>query len=159
MANANSAAVSATADREISTERIFDAPRQLVWKVWTDPRHIEQWWGPIGFTTTTKEFDLRPGGVWNHIMHGPDGTDYRNDISYTAVVEPELLKWLHGPSPVFDVTVTFTEEGKTRTKVSMQMVFPTHEGRDRTAEKFGAVEGQQQTLDRLENYLADMEMN
>ena len=64
-----------TTEREIASTRVFAAPRELVWKAWTDPKHIEQWWGPIGFTTTTKEFDLRPGGKWLHTMHGPDGTD------------------------------------------------------------------------------------
>lgn len=153
MTNANSVAVSATADREISTLRIFDAPRQLVWKVWTDPRHIEQWWGPIGFTTTTKEFDLRPGGVWNHIMHGPDGTDYRNDITFTRIDEPNRIEYDHGPSPIFKVTVTLDEEGTGKTRLSMTALFPTKESRDHTAEKFGAVEGMHQTLGRLEEYL------
>jgi len=141
--------------REIAATRIYNAPRALVWKVWTDPEHIEKWWGPIGFTTTTKEFDLRPGGVWNHIMHGPDGTDYRNDITYVAVTEPERLEYEHGPSPVFNVTVTFDEEPEGKTRLTMRMVFSTVEERDRTIEKFGAVEGLKQTLGRLEDYLSN----
>jgi uncharacterized protein YndB with AHSA1/START domain len=146
--------LSPTTDREISTTRTFDAPRELVWSVWTDPKHIEQWWGPNGFTTTTKEYDLRPGGVWLFTMHGPDGTDYRNDVTFTAVVEPELLQYDHGPSPIFSVTVKFDEDGERRTKLTMQMLFPTAAERDRTIEKFGALEGQKQTLNRLEKYLA-----
>jgi uncharacterized protein YndB with AHSA1/START domain len=156
MTNANSTAVSAAADREISTVRVFDAPRELVWKVWTDPMHIEQWWGPAGFSTTTKEFALGAGGVWNHVMHGPDGTDYRNEITYTTIVEPELLEWIHGPSPVFDVTVRFTEEAERRTKISMRMVFSTAAERNHTVEKFKAIEGQRQMLDRLVEYLRKM---
>lgn len=143
-----------TAEREIASTRVFDAPRELVWKVWTDPVHIGKWWGPIGFTTTTKEFDLRPGGVWLFTMHGPDGTDYRNEVTYTAVAKPERIEYDHGPTPIFHVTIIFEEEGETKTKLSMQMLFPTKEERDRTAEKFGAVEGLNQTLGRLEEYLA-----
>jgi len=79
-----------TADREIAATRVFDAPRSLVWTVWTDPKHLAEWWGPNGFTTTTKVFDLRPGGEWLFTMHGPDGTDYRNDITFTVIIEPAL---------------------------------------------------------------------
>jgi hypothetical protein len=68
-----------TQDCEILIERIINAPRELVWEAWTDPKHLEKWWGPNGFTTTTKEFDFRVGGVWRHVMHGPDGTNYPNE--------------------------------------------------------------------------------
>jgi uncharacterized protein YndB with AHSA1/START domain len=81
-----------TSDREIGSTRIFDARRELVWKAWTDPDHLGQWWGPNGFTTTTNKFELRPGGEWLFVMHGPDGTDYRNEITFTAVVEPERIE-------------------------------------------------------------------
>lgn len=83
-------------DREIVTTRTFDAPVERVWAVWTDPRHISKWWGPRGFTTTTKEWDLRPGGVWRFTMHGPDGTDYLNRVRYQEVVKGERLVYLHG---------------------------------------------------------------
>ena len=65
-----------TMDREIVISRVLDAPRELVWEVWTDPRHVVNWWGPNGFTTAIETMDVRPGGVWKHVMHGPDGTDY-----------------------------------------------------------------------------------
>jgi len=146
--------MSSTADREIGTTRVVNAPRPLVWSAWTDTKHIEQWWGPNGFTTTTREFNLSPGGKWLFTMHGPDGTDYRNDVTLTAVTEPELIEYDHGPSPVFHVSVRFEEDGLDRTKLSMRMLFPTKSERDRTVEKFGAIEGQLQTLNRLEEYLA-----
>ena len=145
-----------TADREIGTTRIFAAPRRLVWKAWSTPEHLGQWWGPNGFTTTTKVFELKPGGQWLFTMHGPDGTDYRNDIVFTAVVEPERLEYDHGPSPVFHTTVTFEEEGENSTKLSMTALFPTVEERNRTVEKFGAIEGMKQTLGRLADYLAGL---
>jgi uncharacterized protein YndB with AHSA1/START domain len=143
-----------TADREIGTTRVFDAPRSLVWKVWTDPEHLGEWWGPNGFTTTTKVFELRPGGEWLFTMHGPDGTDYRNDITFTDVVEPVRIEYDHGPSPVFHTTVIFAEESGNKTKLSMTALFPTVAERNRTVEKFGAIEGMKQTMGRLEEYLA-----
>jgi uncharacterized protein YndB with AHSA1/START domain len=152
------APTTATADREIAATRIFDAPRELVWRVWTDPEHIGKWWGPIGFRTTTNVYELKPGGRWLFVMHGPDGTDYRNDVTFTDVVEPERLEYDHGPSPVFHVTVCFDIETDDKTKLSMQMLFPTAEERDRTIEKFGAIEGLNQTLGRLTEYLTTMRL-
>jgi uncharacterized protein YndB with AHSA1/START domain len=146
-----------TAEREISSTRIFDAPRSLVWTVWTDSDHIAHWFGPNGFTTTTRVFEFRPGGQWLFTLHGPDGTDYRNEVTYTEIIEPELIRYDHGPSPVFDVTIRFEDEDITKTKLTMQMLFPTKEERDRTVEKFGAIEGQKQTLARLEKYLSQLQ--
>ncbi len=144
-------------DHEIAAVRIFDAPRDLVWKVWTEPEHIAKWWGPKGFTTTTYSMDVRPGGVWRFVMHGPD-RDYQNKITYLEVVKPERLAYKHGGDkevePVnFQVTVTFAEQdGKTR--VDMRMVFPSANARDYVIKTYGAVEGLNQTLARLEEYLA-----
>jgi uncharacterized protein YndB with AHSA1/START domain len=70
--------------------RVFDAPRDLVFEVWTDPKHLSQWWGPNGFTTTTGHFDMRPGGVWRFVMHGPDGRDYQNLITFEEVARPSV---------------------------------------------------------------------
>ena len=65
-----------TADREVVISRLLNAPRELVFKAWTDQQHISQWWGPTGFTTTTSEMNVAPGGVWRFVMHGPDGMDH-----------------------------------------------------------------------------------
>ena len=144
--------LSNTVDREITAIRLFNAPRELVFSMWTDPKHIERWWGPRGFTTTTQEMDFRPGGVWRHVMHGPDGTDYQNKILYREIVAPERIVY---SQPPFESTVIFSEEsGKTR--VSVRMVFESAELRDKVAKEFGAVEGLQQTLGRLEEELSKM---
>ena len=92
---------SVTTDREIATTRIFDAPRELVFQAWTDPARIARWWGPRGFTTSTYAMDVRPGGVWRFCMHGPDGVDYENQITYVEVEEP-------GPEDLYDVGVSGT---------------------------------------------------
>jgi uncharacterized protein YndB with AHSA1/START domain len=158
--NARNTNATSTADREIVTTRTFDAPRELVFKMWTDPEHIVQWWGPNGFTTTTYSMDVRPGGVWRFVMHGPDGADYQNKITYLEIVKPERLVYRHGGDvdvePVnFETTVTFEEQGG-RTKLTMRGVFPSVAARDHVVKKYGAIEGGNQTLARLEQHLAKM---
>jgi uncharacterized protein YndB with AHSA1/START domain len=85
-----------TDPRSIIGMREFDAPRDLVFAAWTDPKHLAQWWGPNGFTTTTMSFDLRPGGIWRFVMHGPDGRDYQNRITFDEIVPPECIVYRHG---------------------------------------------------------------
>ena len=148
----------ATSDREIITSRTFDAPRELVFKMWTDPRHIAEWWGPNGFTTTTHEMDVRAGGVWRFIMHGPDGTDYPNKIVYEEILEPERVVYTHGDDSEgkgreFQTTVTF-EEQRGKTLLTMRAVFATAAERDRVVEEVAAIEGAKQTLGRLAEYVA-----
>ncbi len=150
-------------DREIRGTRVFDAPRELVWKVWTEPGHIGEWWGPNGFTTTTHKMEVKAGGVWRFVMHGPDGRDYQNKITFIEVVKPERLVYKHGGTgekedrglePVsFHVTVMFTDEGG-KTRLDMRSVFPSAKARDYVVESYGAVEGMHQTLARLGEYLA-----
>jgi uncharacterized protein YndB with AHSA1/START domain len=144
-----------TSDREIVATRSFDAPRELVWKLWTEPEHIAKWWGPAGFTNTIRKMDVRPGGTWEFVMHGPDGTDYQNKIVYREVVKPERLSYTHLSGPVFDATATFAEH-RGQTSVTVRMVFETAELRDRTVRQFGAVEGLHQTLGRLGEELKKM---
>ena len=100
--------------RVIIGTREFDAPRELVWQAWSDPKHLSQWWGPDGFTTTTNTFEMRPGGVWRFVMHGPDGRDYENRVTFDEVVKPERLAYHHGGGddvePVqFRTIVTFED--------------------------------------------------
>ena len=153
--SAASIKASPTADREISATRVFDAPRDLVWKAWTDPQHIAQWWGPKGFSNTIVSMDVRPGGLWDFVMHGPDGRNYDNKIRYVEIVPPERLVYDHISAPNFHVTVSFEEEhGKTR--LTMTMLFETAELRDGVVKAYGAVEGLHQTLGRLEDHLAGM---
>src|SRR5689334_13183208 len=91
-------APSATADREIVISRVIHAPRELVFEAFTDVRHLSHWWGPTGFTTTTRAFEFRVGGEWVFVMHGPDGTDYPEWICWTEIAPPERIVLLHGES-------------------------------------------------------------
>ena len=155
-----SSEAAASADYELIFTRIFDAPRELVFKAWRDPKQIVKWWGPKGFTTTTHEMDVRPGGVWRFIMHGPDGTDYKNKIVFLEVVKPQRLIYKHAgdadTEPVtFQATVTFTEQGD-KTKLIMRMLFDSAEERENVVAKYGAVEGANQTLDRLTEHLTHL---
>src|SRR5262245_59007884 len=107
-------------DREVIFTRVLDAPREVVWRAWTDLRHIHKWWGPAGFTTTTHEFSFAPGGEWRFIMHGPDGTDYPNRILFREIEAPSRLvyenSWdLPGAPVEFTVLVSFLADG-TRTR-------------------------------------------
>jgi uncharacterized protein YndB with AHSA1/START domain len=145
-------------DREIVITRVFDAPCELVFEAWTNPEHVVQWWGPRGFTTTIHEMDVRPGGVWRFVMHGPDGTDYDNKVVFVEVAKPERLVYNHGGADdsdfaQFQVTVTFDAEGN-KTRLTMRMLFESAAERDRIVKEVGAIEGANQTLDRLAEYLA-----
>ncbi len=153
-------AAMANAEREIVIARTFDAPRDLVFQVWTDPSHVDQWWGPSGFRNATFEMDVRPGGVWRYVMHGPDGVDYENQIVYDTIVKPEQLSYTHGSGAVddpdqFQVTVTFTEQDD-KTVLTMRMRFVSAAARKQVVETFGAIEGANQTLNRLAEYLGQL---
>jgi uncharacterized protein YndB with AHSA1/START domain len=143
---------SALADRAIVVSREYDAPRELVWETFTDAEHVKNWWGPNGFTTTTFEHDLRPGGAWRFVMHGPDGTDYPNFITYLAIRKPEELVYAHGTSAEgveFHTTVTFESLGPRRTKLTLRAVFVTTAAHRAAVQTHGAIEGGKQTLERL----------
>jgi uncharacterized protein YndB with AHSA1/START domain len=139
-------------DREIVVSRIIEGPRRLVFEAFTDARHLGQWWGPNGFTTTTRAFEFRPGGVWDFIMHGPDGADLPNWIEWREIVPPERIVYLHGESDddprAFASTVTLVERGPA-TEVTMRAVFKTKEQCDEVIEQYGALEGATQHLGRL----------
>jgi uncharacterized protein YndB with AHSA1/START domain len=110
----------------IVISRMFDAPRDLVWTAMTEPRHVSQWWGGPGFTNPVCEMDLRPGGLWRHVMRSPDGSEFAFDFVFLEVVKPERLVWQNvdhgkrapGGPPTCVNTVTFEDHGgRTRWKL------------------------------------------
>jgi uncharacterized protein YndB with AHSA1/START domain len=146
--------------RSIIGVREFDAPRDLVFSAWTDPKHLAHWWGPNGFTHTTMSFDLRPGGVWRFVMHGPDGRDYQNRITFEEILRPERIVYRLGGGddvePVqFRTTVMFEDLGG-RTRISWRGDFPSAAERDRVITEYGAAEGVVQTMTRLSDYVSSM---
>lgn len=152
-------AQSATADREIVVSRRISAPRELVFEAFTEVRHLARWWGPDGFTTTTRAFEFRVGGVWDFVMHGPDGTDQQEWISWTEIEPPERIALLHGEfrgdPDAFESVLTFAAEGRA-TRIEMRTVFPTKELRDEAAERYHAIEGGEQTLGNLAAYVTEL---
>jgi uncharacterized protein YndB with AHSA1/START domain len=143
---------------ELIVRRTLAAPRELAFAAFTDPAHIDLWWGPDGYRTTTHSMDVTVGGQWHYNMRGPDGTDYPNLVTYTEIVRPERLCYDLGEpgDPVqFKSTVTF-EEAAGGTLITLRMLCRSVEQME-AMKKFGAVEGGQQTLGRLERYLTTKE--
>ncbi len=155
-------AETAAADREIVVSRVISAPPKLVFETFTEVRHLSRWWGPEGFTTTTRAFEFRVGGVWDFVMHGPDGTDYQEWISWTEIVPPGRIALRHGESgddpDAFESVLTFTADGA-ETRIEMRTVFPTTALRDEAVEKYRAFEGGEQTLANLAAYVTGTSQN
>jgi len=157
MADAKSGDRTWALDREIVLARVFEAPRDLVFRAWTEKEHFAKWFGPRGFTTTIKEADMRVGGRLRFDMRAPDGTVYDNRIVFLQIARPELLVFEHGHDTDddperFHVTITFDEQSDGKTVLTMRNLLPTKEQR---AIKigFGAVELGYQTLDKLAEHL------
>lgn len=151
--------VDETTGREIVLTRMLDAPRERVWKAWTDPEQVAIWWGPYGFKTTTEGRQFKPGGTWKHTMIGPDGTRYPNSARFEEIVENERIVYTNGGGREggrgtnFRATVTFKSVGS-KTKLTLRLVFDTPELREVAVRDYGAIEGGQQTLSRLASHVA-----
>lgn len=145
------------AANELLFTRSYDAPRHLVFSVWTDPQHIGNWWGPKGFTTTTHVMEVKVGGVWDYVMHGPDGTDYPGRSVFTEIEKPERLAFSHvggkadDPHLSCEFSVTF-EEHDGKTKLTLRMIFPSAEAAEH-ARELGAEGGGIESLERLADIL------
>ena len=141
-------------DRTLVIKRIFDAPRELVWKAWTDVKHAKQWWGPKGFTAPLVELDNREGGPWRARMRSPDGKDYWQHGVTREIVPPERLSftfiWDDHPSDEMLVTVTLVERGGKTEMTFQQGEFKSVEDRD------GHKGGWSESFDRLVAYLKKM---
>lgn len=141
-------------ENEIVITRIFDAPRELVFEAWTNEEHLSKWWGPNGFTSPFQKFEMKPGGIWEFIMHSPDGVDFPNTNIIVEVVLHERIVFKHDVFPHFLATAIF-EELDGRTKLTYRSRFEE----DVTVfdkVKTYAVPGAEQTMDRLEKHLVSM---
>ncbi len=161
MATRRSSPAKKPAERPLVITRVFDAPRSLVFKAWTDPKHVAQWWGPHGFTNPVCELDVRPGGAIRIDMRGPDGTVYPMTGVYQEIVEPERLVFTSAAldetaHPLLEVlnTVTFAEQGgKTTLTLQARVVKATAKAAPYLE---GMEAGWTQSLERLESYLANV---
>lgn len=148
-------------EREIVLSRVVAAPRELVFKVWTDPQHLPKWFGPEGFTCETQEIDIRVGGRWRFVFVGPDGTRYDNRVVFRRIEPPRLIEMDHGADRDddpnrFGVIVTFDAQSNGKTVVTLRQLHPTKARRD-GAIQFGAVEFGYQTLDKLARHVDAMD--
>jgi uncharacterized protein YndB with AHSA1/START domain len=143
-----------TNDRELLLTRTLNAPVKLVWEVWTKPEHLANWWGPNGFTNTISDMEVKPGGAFNLIMHGPDGTDYDNMSTYNEVVPFEKLVFEHTTYPHILFTISFEAQGD-KTLLRWHMLFDSAEILADVAKKHQAIEGQKQNVEKLIHYLED----
>jgi uncharacterized protein YndB with AHSA1/START domain len=140
-----------TSDREIVSTRRFDAPRERVFEAFSDPSRLARWWGPKGFTNTFDEFDLRPGGAWRFVMHGPNGADYQNESLFLEVVKQERIVFRHLSGHRFEMTITLAEEdGGTRVTWRMRHATAAECAKVRPL----AVGANEQNFDRLAAELA-----
>ena len=143
-----------TADRELIVSRVFDAPVELLWEVWTNPDHVKNWWGPNGFTNTISTMQVKPGGEFNLLMHAPDGTDYINKSIFREVVKHKRIVYEHISGPKFIATIDFETSGNT-TFLTWQMLFENREQFIQVVRTFKADEGLKQNIEKLNEYLAN----
>ncbi|PJZ55821.1 SRPBCC domain-containing protein [Leptospira barantonii] len=163
-------------DNKVTYKRYFDVPVDLVFEAWSVPEHLAEWWGPDGFTLTTLSMDFSNDGIWDFIMHGPDGHDYKNKIRFTDIQKPRHIHYKHlgdgeGHEDVnFESRILFEEVGEGHedvnfesrilfeevgegTNLIMEQIFSSKEELERVNQKYGAIEGAKQHIANLAKYL------
>ena len=144
-----------TRDRELVISKMLNAPVELVWETWTNSKHIAKWWGPDGFTNTIHKMEVKPGGEWDLVMHGPDGTDYKNKSIFKEIVPFKKIVYEHVTGPKFTATVEFESKGE-QTHIKWQMLFETAEEFIQTVKTFKADQGLKQNVAKLDKYLSGL---
>lgn len=141
-------------ENEIVTTRIVSASKKQVFKAWSDPEHLKNWWGPKGCTNTFYQFDLRPKGVWSFVMHWPDGSNQPNECTFVAIHAPDSISWDHLLNPRLRVEASFEEVSQNKTKVVFKMIFETADECKKVKALAGSRNGEK--LDRLESELRNV---
>jgi uncharacterized protein YndB with AHSA1/START domain len=141
--------------RELLISRMLNAPVELVWEAWTNPEHVANWWGPDGFTNTVTTMDMTVGGEWNLVMHGPDGTDYKNKSIFKEIIPFKKIVYEHVTSPKFLTTIEFEAQGE-KTFINWHMLFESKEQFIQVVKTFKADEGLKQNIDKLNVYVERM---
>jgi uncharacterized protein YndB with AHSA1/START domain len=155
-------AAAPTDDRELVLTRLIDAPPETVYRAWTEPALLKQWFAPLPYTTPSAELDVRPGGANRIVMRSPDGADMPCDGVYLEVVPGRRLvltdaytrAWEPSPKPFMTLIVTFEDEGG-KTRYTARVRHWTVEDRE-THEKMGFHEGWGQCADQLAALLAKL---
>lgn len=133
---------------EIVSTRIFTTSRKNLFQAFSNPLHLQNWWGPQGFTNTFHEFDFRAGGQWRFTMHGPDKGNYENHCEFVEIEEPEIIAWKRYSKPLFHVMFLFEYISEQQTKLIFKMLFSTKEECEKI-KKF-VVDKNEENFDKLE---------
>ena len=148
---------------KLVVERVFNAPRELVFAAFTEPDRIAQWWGPREWQTRNVTMDVRPGGVWHYVMTGPGGMESWGKATYNEVTPPSRLVYLDefsdaegNPNPDFPgilIEYNFEEIEGGRTRMYSVATFASGDALKAVLE-MGMIQGMTESLDRLEELLA-----
>lgn len=141
-------------DCEIVTSRTIKDSREQVYRAWSDPDHLKNWWGPAGFTNTFHEFDFREGGKWKFVMHGPEKGNYENECEFVRIEKHSVIEWTRSSKPLFRVLVTFEEVDADKTHVVFRQIFGTAEECNKI--KPFVTDKNEENFDRLEAELEKM---
>lgn len=119
-----------TDDRlDLTLTRTIDAPRALIWQVWTDPEHVKKWWAPRPWTTVACELDLRPGGIFRTVMRSPEGQDHPNDGCFLELVKNEKMVWTTALEPGYRPAVGETGQGCSDMPFTAILTLEEHAGK------------------------------
>ena len=141
-------------EKKLQAVKVFKVPSDLMWKVWTDPEHIVNWWGPDGFTSTIHKMDFQEKGEWKLTLHGPDGTNYPNRSIFREIIPFKKIVFEHF-NPHFITTILFEPKDED-TQLDWSMLFDTDEMGDIIIKAHKAEEGLKQNIERLEKYLSKL---
>lgn len=146
--------IKTTAESEIVSSRIFNFQKELLFKAWSEPEHLKNWWGPAGFTNTFHQFDFKVGGKWVFTMHGPEKGNYQNECEFIKIDAPHLIAWQRISQPIFQILTTFEAINPNQTKLVFKMLFETVQECSKL--KPFVADKNEENFDKLEVELAKM---
>jgi uncharacterized protein YndB with AHSA1/START domain len=138
----------------ITSSRTVNYPQALVFRAWSEPDHLQRWWGPAGFTNSFHQFDFKIGGRWKFTMHGPDKGNYENECEFTSIEVPSKIAWKRWSKPLFRVLAIFDEVAPCKTTIRFHMLFDTETECNKL--KGFVIDKNEENFDRLEKELQAM---
>lgn len=131
-------------------------PIELVYKAWSEPAHLKNWWGPKGFTNTFHEFDFRVGGKWKFIMHGPDKGNYVNECEFLIIEKNSVIAWKRISKPLFNILARFESMDEVSTRNTFNMIFSS--AAECAKLRPYVIDKNEENFDRLEKELLAMSL-
>jgi uncharacterized protein YndB with AHSA1/START domain len=139
---------------QIVSVRTVSFPKNIVFRAWSEPDHLKNWWGPNGFTNTFNIFEFKKGGKWSFVMHGPDKGNYHNECEFTKIEAPSVIAWKRHSKPLFQVEALFEELDHNKTKVIFKMIFDTEKECNKL--KPFVIDKNEENFDKMEQELLQM---